>query len=203
MPTTHELITIKLIMMLKKYLLLILSTTAISTSFSQMTATFSKTINTICDGSGCDYTGPSILINEIMVAPVGDLDGSISGYANAGVPPLVPPTEGKGEWIELYNPNLCESVDISCYYLGNSTVEPTGITGGGFQLPQGTVVPPAGFYVVRGAFAAAVPNNLLVQNGGNVVEVIVPATINTSGVCVGSGGTRLWFPNAGGWFFFL
>lgn len=188
--------------MLKKYLLLILSTTAISTSFSQMTATFSKTINTICDGSGCDYTGPSILINEIMVAPLGDLDGSISGMANAGVPPLVPPTEGKGEWIELYNPNLCESVDISCYYLGNSTNEPTGITGGGFQLPQGTVVPPAGFCVVRGAFAAAVPSNLLVQNGGNVVEVVVPATINTSGVCVGSSGTRLWFPNAGGWFAF-
>jgi gliding motility-associated-like protein len=36
-----------------------------------------------------------------------------------------------------------------------------------------------------------------VANGGNVVELVVSG----AGVCVG-GGSRLWFPNAGGWFAF-
>lgn len=56
---------------------------------SQMSATFTKTINTICNGGGCDYNGPSILINELMISPTaGDLDGSMSGVASPGLPPL-------------------------------------------------------------------------------------------------------------------
>ena len=44
---------------------------------AQMSATFSTTLNTNCNGSGCSYEGPSILINELMISPV-DFDGSIS-----------------------------------------------------------------------------------------------------------------------------
>ncbi|MCO5269807.1 MAG: gliding motility-associated C-terminal domain-containing protein [Brumimicrobium sp.] len=168
--------------------------------FAQLQATFTKTINTECLGADCNWTGPSILINEIQVAPVNG-DGSLSGYQSEGVPPLIPPVSAAGEWIELYNPNVCEPVDISCYYLGNNAPDPSNY-GGGFQLPQGTIVPPAGFCVIRGVYAPTVPSNLLVQNGGNTVEIIVPELINSDGVCVGAGGHRLWFPNAGGWFAF-
>ena len=144
-------------------------------TFAQMGATFSTTLNTNCNGSGCSYVGPSILINELMISPV-DFDGSISGFGGVG--------EGRGEWIELYNPNLCEPVDISCYYLGNYTAEGSG----GYVIPSGTIIPPAGFCLIRGGNAAPLASNLLVQNGGNVVEIVVPYNISDPGVC--AGGTR-------------
>jgi uncharacterized protein (TIGR02145 family) len=129
----------------------------------------------------------SVLINELMISPTAN-DGSMSG--DGGI------SAGRGEWIELYNPNLCEPVDISCYYLGNSTGEGSG----GYVIPAGTIIPPAGFCMVRGSNMTAVPANLLVENGGNVVELVVPTDITDNGVC--SNGTRLWFPNAGGWIAF-
>lgn len=149
------------------------------------------TVNTDCIGQGCFYSGPTILINEVMLAP-NSYDGSMVGSAYH--------TTGEGEWIELYNPHKCDSVDISCYFLGNNAYDNTymsGDWGGGFVIPPGTVVPPQGFAMVRGSRAPAVPSNLLVENGGNVVEIII-----NRNYCLGSGGGRLWFPNAGGWFAF-
>nr|WP_294859699.1 PKD domain-containing protein [uncultured Fluviicola sp.] len=149
---------------------------------AQMNATFSKTVNTNCNGNPCNNNGPTILINELMVTP-NSYDGCIS-------------TDGTGiflncaEWIELYNPNLCQT-DISCYYLGNSSVEGAGA----LRLPVGTLIPPGGFCIIRGAEAAAVPSNLLVQNGGNTVEIIVTHTY--PGICNSNG--RFWLPNQGGW----
>jgi gliding motility-associated-like protein len=140
--------------------------------------------NSLCEP--CFYNGPPILINELMISPSVN-DGSISGPG---------PNGGRGEWIELYNPDLCDSVDISCYYLGNSTSEGSG----GFRLPTGVIVPPNGFCLIRGITAPSIPSNLLVQNGGNVVEIVVPGEINQTGVCCT--GSRVWFPNAGGWFAF-
>ena len=149
-----------------------------------LAASVSVVPNSVCEP--CFYSGPLILINELMISPSVD-DGSISGPG---------PNGGRGEWIELYNPDLCDSVDISCYYLGNSTSEGSG----GFRLPTGTIIPPNGFCMVRGINVTPVSSNLLVQNGGNVVEVIVPGEINQTGICCE--GTRVWFPNAGGWFAF-
>ncbi len=159
---------------------------------SQLTLTTSATMNTVCNGFGCNYYGPSILINEVMIRP-NVCDGSIYGSE-----PSMPASQRQGEWIELYNPDLCKSVDISCYFLGNCSPEDGGYYGGGYEIPQGTVVPPRGFVIVRGVNAPAVPSNLLVQNGGKTVELIISST---SAVCLG-GGYRLWFPNAGGWFAF-
>lgn len=141
----------------------------------------------------CNYDGPSIMINELMVSPLSG-DGSLSGFGGVG--------EGRGEWIELYNPNWCDSIDISCYYLGNSAQGGSGTAAGGYVIPEGTIVPPLGFALVRGGNAAPVPPALLVQNGGNVVELVVPYEITDPGICVGPNATRLWFPNAGGWFAF-
>jgi gliding motility-associated-like protein len=130
-----------------------------------------------------------------MISPFSG-DGSMAGQGPGATLPQA------GEWIELYNPDLCQSVDISCYFLGNNTRENDDVGfqyyGAAFELPEGTVVPPRGFCIVRGINALPVPQSHLVQNGGNTVEVVIdlgPA------VCLG-GGFRLWFPNAGGWFAF-
>ena len=163
-----------------------------SSLFSQpLSVSVTTTDNPDCIGRNCFYNGPTILINEVMLAP-SSYDGSMVGSSYH--------QSGEGEWIELYNPHKCDSVDISCYFLGNNAKDNTNQNGdwpGGFLLPPGTVVPPQGFVMVRGRRAPAVPSNLLVQNGGNVVEVIID-----SRYCLGSGGGRLWFPNAGGWFAF-
>ena len=158
---------------------------------SSLSVSVTGTVNTDCIGQGCYYNGPTILINEVMLSP-SMYDGSMVGSSYH--------TSGGGEWIELYNPHKCDSVDISCYFLGNNAYDNTNQTGnwgGGFALPAGTVIPPQGFCMVRGYRAAAVPDSLLVQNGGNVVEVVIDDRY-----CLDAGGGRLWFPNAGGWFAF-
>ncbi len=166
-----------------------------NTAWSQMTLTTTTQENTNCNGVDCVYDGPSILINEIMLMPPGNTDGSLFGSAAGSTDPQ------QGEWIELFNPDECKSIDISCYYLGNNTNDGTGAAGvpfgGGMRIPDGTVVPPLGFVIIRGANAPAVPSDLLVANGGNTIELL-PSSSNT---CLG-GNTRLWFPNAGGWFAF-
>lgn len=174
-----------------------------------MSASFDKTINTQCGGSDCDWQGPSILINEMMMSPAnnsnGQVDGSLSGNAGAGLPPLIPPTPGRGEWIELYNPDLCQPVDISCYYLGSNVfVSGTENSKETYIIPDGTIIPPGGFCVIRGAYSTPIPPNKLIQNGGNTVEIIMPMDINGEGICIsGTQQTpRFWFPNVGGWFGF-
>ena len=104
---------------------------------------------------------------------------------------------GCGEWIELYNPDICDSVDISCYRLGNNAFDRAANYAGGYTVPSGIIVPPRGLVVIRGQNAPAVPPNLLVSNGGRTIEIVVAG----ANACI-DGGFRLWFPNAGGWFAF-
>ncbi len=182
-----------------KYLLLpLLLTIGAVSSYAQMQATFTQTINTKCNGSDCNYIGPSILINEMMMSPT-TFNGCLSGTYTEIC---------KGEWIELYNPNLCESIDISCYYLGSNVFTaglppliPDKNAQGVYIIPSGTIVPSGGFCLLRGENAAPIPSNLLVQNGGNVVEIVIPGNITDLGICVNN-DTRLWFPDLGGWFGF-
>jgi gliding motility-associated-like protein len=165
-----------------------------SAANAQMSATFTQTINTKCQGADCNYTGPSILINEMMMSPT-NFNGCLSGTFSGG--------DCKGEWIELYNPNLCEPIDISCYYLGSNVFTagippliPNTNAQGVFIIPNGTIIPPGGFCLIRGENAPSVPA------GPNIVEVVVPGNITDMGVCVNGGDTRLWFPDNGGWFGF-
>ncbi|MDA3911421.1 MAG: hypothetical protein PF448_08705, partial [Bacteroidales bacterium] len=157
-------------------------------AIAQLNLSMNAEENTICDGIDCSYEGPSILINEILASPTygdGSIYGTTAGYTR------------EGEWIELYNPDQCEWVDISCYFLGNSAPDGT-CQPGGFILPEGSIVPPQGFAIVRGVNAPAVDPNLLVVNGGNTIEIVLN---DPNVVCLGT-SYRLWFPNAGGWFAF-
>ncbi len=175
---------LKLPRILPLYIVLILMALPMAVS-AQLSGNIDFTDNSNCNGSPCSYNGPSILINELMLSP-NEYDGSMWGSG----------TNRRGEWIELYNPDICEPVDISCYYLGNNANDNSPYPGG-YVIPPGTVVPPAGFALIRGINADPVPAHRLVENGGNVVELVV----EDEGVCVGD-GSRLWFPNAGGWFAF-
>ncbi len=153
---------------------------------SDLVASIDGTTNTVCNGTvtptECQYNGPTILINEVMINPtVGN--GAIYSSTSEG-----------GEWIELYNPHKCDSIDISGYLLGNYTTNGAA----GYTLPDKTVVPPLGFCIVRGPAAPSVAANLLVANGGNTVEVVV----NDAGSLCVVGGDRYWLPNPGGWFAF-
>ena len=158
-----------------------------------MKLSVSSTPNRVCNGIDCRYNGPTILINEVLTSP-NSYNGSMweaFPYSSARC----------GEWIELYNPHLCEAVDISFYFLGNNA--PDGMLGtdygGGFLIPANTIIPPRGFCLIRGVYAPHVAPELLVENGGNTIELTVDDTIVK--VCVG-GGMRLWFPDDGGWFAF-
>lgn len=159
--------------------------------FAQLNLQTSSIINKVCNGKGCEYSGPSILINEVMLSPSSG-DGALYCSDVSG---------RNGEWIELYNPNECESVDISYYFLGNNARDDDGnFYGGGFMIPANTIIPARGFCIIRGVNATAVDPALLVENGGRTVEIVVNSSTS---VCTDfSYRDRLWFPNAGGWFAF-
>lgn len=145
--------------------------------------------NTVCDGysQSCDYTGPSILINEINISP-SQFNGNI--YGQFGTP-------AGGEWIELFNPNWCDSIDISGYSLGSYNSNGSGVAasfGMGYVLPPNTVVPPLGFVLVRGVNAPAPP--------AGTIDIVVDTVGNRICVEGGLNVSRFWFQDAGSWFAF-
>ena len=148
--------------------------------------------NTVCNGvnNPCNYSGPTILINEIGIFPTNN-DGSIFGVGPTGA------GSGEGEWIELFNPDWCNSIDISGYILGsyNSTSSGSVASNGmSFALPANTIVPPLGFVMIRGVNASPAPAgviDIVVNNSNN--EICIDGGVNTS---------RIWFQNTKGWFAF-
>ena len=176
----------KHLLSITKYSFLLVLMLVHAQAWSQLSGNLTSTENTHCIPRACTYFGPGILINEIMMSPNTN-DGSLwEPNCNTRC----------GEWIELYNPDICDSVDISCYRLGNNAFDGANYPGG-YTIPPGTIVSPSGFVVIRGQNTPAVPANLLVQNGGRTIEIVVTGANS----CIG-GGFRLWFPNSGGWFAF-
>lgn len=137
----------------------------------------------------CNYTGPKLLINEIMVAPPTG-NGSIATALGYSSPP-------NGEWIELYNPNPCLAADVSCYSIGTSYSDEAMVSVG-YTIPYGTIVPPFGFLIIRGVNSPAVPSSSLVANGGNVVELIVTSS-QLGWNSTPSTNWRFYLPDLGGW----
>jgi len=158
-----------------------------------LTSTLDSIANSVCNASNnpCNYSGPTILINEINIYPTSG-DGSIYGEGPTG------PGSGEGEWIELFNPDWCNPIDISGYILGSynstSSLNASASDGMGFVIPANTIVPPLGFVVVRGINAPVPPIgtiDIVIDNSNN--QVCVDGGVSTN---------RIWFQNAGGWFAF-
>lgn len=152
-----------------------------------------KQNNLNCAGTvvPCTYDGPSILINEINISP-SLWDGSLFSGEN-----FSSEDHGEGEWIELYNPNRCDPVDVSGFMLGtynSSGNENARSLGMGVILTEGTVVPPNGFLVVRGRRAP--------KPADGTIDIVI--TGEDGMMCLGNPleNSRFWFANSGGWFGF-
>ena len=181
---------------MKNYIIIILTLIIPLSLFGQsLSVSISSTPNEICNGVSCRYGGPTMIINEVMVNPT-LYDASIKG-CNTGLD-YGTNYYCEGEWIELYNPHPCKPIDISCYFIGNSTMDKISQAisqsfSAGFIIPEGTIVPSQGFVVIRGPRAPAVPSHLLVINGGNTVEIVVDDDRTFIE------GYRFWLQNSGGW----
>jgi gliding motility-associated-like protein len=93
-----------------------------------------------------------IVINEIQTQPAGSTTGS-----NPQNLVDCTPTPG-AEYVELYNTNPCNAIDISCYIIANNIAGTSVAAHGGFRFPAGTIVPPLGFVSVGGANSGATFN---------------------------------------------
>ena len=93
-----------------------------------------------------------------MVAPIGGVGGN-SLYDNGSLTGSGPTDDA--EWIELYNPSSCETVDISCYVLASNMGDSITPNWGTFLFPGGTTIPPLGHLVVGGNAAPNKDFNLI------------------------------------------
>ncbi len=102
-----------------------------------------------------------VVINEIMAAPTGGITTNSvwDNYQSPG---------GNAEWIELYNSDPCNDIDISCYTIG-SNQDPTTGTGtsnyGTFTFPAGSIIPAGGYLVIGGSASPNLDIDLDAYNG--------------------------------------
>jgi hypothetical protein len=121
--------------------------------------------------------GQSVVINEVQVKPPVDaLSATYQSMFNCSNP-----TFG-AEWVELYNPDPCLSMDVSGYILGARTI---ATNFGAVMLPAGTTIPPLGFLVLGGPNAPSVDINLT-------------SLCATSNMCIDGDG-RWYMENGDGW----
>jgi len=94
-----------------------------------------------------------VIINEVCASPAPGPNGnSINANSLYNMDATCWPPENR-EWVELYNPNPCNSIDISCYTLASNmlqTYPDNAPNWGALTFPAGTVIPPLGFIVVGG-----------------------------------------------------
>lgn len=97
------------------------------------------------------FSFSQVVINEVHPRPVGgDTDQAFQSMYNATV------TSG-AEFIELFNTDACNAVDISCWTIGGMD---GGTNGGAFSFPSGTVIPPLGFITLGGPVTPGLTFNL-------------------------------------------
>ena len=89
------------------------------------------------------------------------------------------------EYVEIYNTDPCNAVDISCYIIASKTqngnIAAGTFIGGSFAFPAGTIIPPLGHIVVGGPNASATAGS---------VDFILANYIGQPNLCIES--TR-WF----------
>ncbi len=93
-----------------------------------------------------------VMINEVCTSPP-PTSSSINANSLYNTTAAEQPPQN-AEWIELYNPHPCNSVDISCYTLASNMQQNTsGVIAenwGAFTFPAGTIIAPLGFVIVGG-----------------------------------------------------
>jgi gliding motility-associated-like protein len=108
-----------------------------------------------------------VLINEVNVKP-----GTNATSAQfQSLKDCTNPTYGN-EYIELYNADPCNAVDISCYLIATPYSGITANSQGSFRFPAGTSIPPLGFISIGGANSGAtflLPAYCTGPNSGNLV----------------------------------
>ncbi|MGB0930160.1 MAG: lamin tail domain-containing protein, partial [Chitinophagales bacterium] len=115
-----------------------------------------------------------VVINEVMPKP-----SSAFNVCDQAMFNNTTPTCGN-EWVELYNPNECLFIDLSCYILTSKTQDGSS---GTFIFPEGSVIDPMDFMVIGGA-------------GATNVDIVLNDYANTSNFC----GSNIWFlENTDGW----
>lgn len=116
-----------------------------------------------------------VVINEVMVNPGPDT----VAQADQSLAVCTQPIFGR-EWVELYNPSKCDTVDLSCYILASRT---SADNGGGYSFPAG---------------AKLAPLEHILVGGGSVsnADFIIPNACNSSSICL---DTEWNLPNDFGW----
>jgi gliding motility-associated-like protein len=92
-----------------------------------------------------------VVINEVHPRPAGgDTDQAFQSMYNSTA------TSGS-EFVEIYNTDPCNDVDISCWSIGGMD---GGTNGGSFSFPAGTMIPPLGFITLGGPNTPGITFNL-------------------------------------------
>jgi gliding motility-associated-like protein len=92
-----------------------------------------------------------VVINEVHPRPAGgDTDQAFQSMYNSTA------TSGS-EYVELYNTDPCNAIDISCWSIGGMD---GGTNGGSFSFPAGTTIPPLGFITLGGPNTPGITFNL-------------------------------------------
>jgi gliding motility-associated-like protein len=119
-----------------------------------------------------------VVINEVMVTPAGD--ASVNSFYNGDTLNGGNPALG-AEWIELYNMNPCDTIDIGCFIIGWETSSGTGQNWGSMYFPSIMLIPPLGHILI---------------GGSNVPNADYIMTINNSVHC----SSRVWgLTDSAGW----
>lgn len=92
-----------------------------------------------------------VVINEVMVKPGPDATSSL--YQSLK---MCSSSTSGSEYIELYNADPCNSIDISCYLIGFNVF--TSQSHGTFRFPAGSIIPPLGFLSIGGPNSGATIN---------------------------------------------
>ncbi len=93
-----------------------------------------------------------VVINEVFVSPSTGTSATTNANSLYNTDPGDQPPKNR-EWIELFNPSPCDTVDLSCFTLGSNMEPPLGSgysNWGAFTFPAGTKILPLNFIIVGG-----------------------------------------------------
>ena len=103
-------------------------------------------------GYNSHITG-QVVINEVMINPATNATSAeFQSLVHCGQ------SQWGAEYIELYNSDDCNSIDISCYVLGFQSDGFGNSDIGSFRFPEGTVIPPLGFISIGGPLSNSTIN---------------------------------------------